>query len=54
MPAHLTLDGASGALFCAAPLLVPDEPPGVKRLLVGVFELLVTANTQTVPGGERA
>ena len=54
MTAHLALDGASGALFCAAPLLLPDEPKAVTNLLVGigVFEILVTLNTQTVPQTE--
>ena len=49
MPAHLAFDGGSGALFCAAPWLLPDEPPQVKNVLVGVglFELLVTLNSQT-------
>ena len=51
MAAHLALDGASGALFCAGPLLVSEEPSPVKNLLVGigVFELLVTFNSQTQP-----
>ena len=51
MPGHLALDGTSGLLFCAAPLLLPDEPKAVKTILVGlgVFELLVTANSQTQP-----
>lgn len=51
MPGHLALDGASGLLFCAAPWLLPDEPPAVKNILVaiGVFELFVTLNSQTQP-----
>lgn len=55
MPAHLALDGASGLLFCAAPWLLPDEPRAVKTILVaiGVFELLVTLNSQTQPTGDQ-
>lgn len=55
MPAHLALDGASGVLFCAAPWLLPDEPRAVKTILVaiGVFELLVTLNSQTQPTGDQ-
>ena len=51
MRGHLGLDGASGALFCAAPWLLPDAAPATKNLLValGVFELLVTANSQAEP-----
>ena len=51
MRGHLACDGTSGALFCAAPLLLPDEPPAVKNWLVGVgvFELLVTLNSQSEP-----
>lgn len=51
MPGHLALDGASGALFCAVPWLLPDEAPAVKNTLIGigVFELLVTLNSQSKP-----
>ncbi len=51
MPGHLALDAASGALFCAAPLLLPDEPPPTQALLVGIglFELLVTSLSQSQP-----
>ncbi|MBV9849205.1 MAG: hypothetical protein JO250_05905 [Armatimonadetes bacterium] len=51
MRVHLALDGVSGALFCAAPWLLPEEPTDVKSLLaaVGIFELLVTLNSQTEP-----
>lgn len=54
MPGHLALDGASGLLFCASPLLLPDEPTPVKATLVGLglFELLVTLNSQTQPQTE--
>jgi hypothetical protein len=48
MKGHLALDAMSGALFCGAPLLFPDEGTDVKGLLVGlgIFELVVTALTQ--------
>ncbi len=51
VPGHLALDGTSGVLFCAAPLLLPDEPRAVKNILgaIGIFELLITLNTQTQP-----
>ncbi|HEX6292153.1 MAG TPA: hypothetical protein VFZ66_23395, partial [Herpetosiphonaceae bacterium] len=48
---HLTLDALNGGLFCMAPLLFPDEDRTVKGALVGIglFELLVTATTETRP-----
>lgn len=54
MRGHLVLDGASGALFCAGPLLVPRQPIAVKAVLVGLglFELGVTALTQPTPEEE--
>lgn len=54
MAGHLACDGASGALFCAAPMLLPDQPARVKNTLVGIglFELLVTLMTQTQPADE--
>ena len=41
MTAHLTFDGMSGALFCAAPLLFPEEDRATTGALVafGVFEI---------------
>ena len=52
MPAHLALDGLSGAAFCAAPWLLPEESSEVKNVLaaVGIFELLVTLNSQAKTG----
>jgi hypothetical protein len=45
MKGHLTLDGSSGVLFCAAPLALSDEEQPVLLALVafGLFELVVTA-----------
>jgi hypothetical protein len=45
MKGHLTLDGSSGVLFCATPLLLRDEEQPVLQALVafGLFELAVTA-----------
>lgn len=57
MKAHLTLDALSGALFCAAPFLFPDENSSVKGTLVGlgVFELVAALTTETTPSlGEQA
>lgn len=53
MRGHLAADGASGVLFCAAPLLVPRESQAVKQILVGIgiFELLVTLSSQSTPAG---
>ena len=52
MPAHLACDGGSGALFRAAPWLLPGESPAVKKVLVGIglFELWVTLNSQAQTG----
>ncbi len=54
MAGHLACDGASGLLFCAAPLLLPEEPAPVKNVLVGLglFELFVTLNSQPTPEGQ--
>ena len=51
VPAHLTLDGASGALLCAAPFLFLNEKPPVSAGLVGIglFELGASLLTQTSP-----
>jgi hypothetical protein len=45
MKGHLVLDGSSGVLFCASPLLLSDEKQPVLQALVGfgLFELVVTA-----------
>jgi hypothetical protein len=49
MRAHLALDGLSGALFAAAPFLLPAEPQGTRRALtgIGLFELAVVLLTRT-------
>jgi hypothetical protein len=51
MPAHLVLDTLNGALFCAGPLLFPDEDASVRGSLVGIglFELAVTLLSQSQP-----
>lgn len=51
MTGHLVLDGSSGALFCAAPLVFPDEAASVKVTLVGIglFELMASLCTETEP-----
>jgi hypothetical protein len=49
MKGHLALDAMSGAMFCGAPLLFPDEDTSVKAILVGlgVFELIAATTTDT-------
>ena len=52
MQTHLLLDGMSGALLCAAPLLFfSDEATDVKATLValGLFELTAALTTETEP-----
>jgi len=51
MRAHLALDALSGATFCAAPLLLPDEEDEVKQALVGIglFELAAALGTEPEP-----
>jgi hypothetical protein len=51
MRAHLTLDALSGAMLCAAPLLLPDEESEVKAALVGMglFELAAALTTEAEP-----
>jgi hypothetical protein len=51
MKAHLALDALSGAMLCAAPLMLPDEDDGVKRALVGLglFELAAALTTEAEP-----
>src|SRR3712207_3162616 len=41
MTGRLALDAASGAMLCAAPVLLPDEQPAVRGALLGIgaFEL---------------
>lgn len=54
MPAHLALDGASGALLCGAALALSDEEPGVRAALtgLGLFEITASLTTQTQPQAE--
>lgn len=57
MRAHLTLDALSGAMFCAAPFLFPDEDTNVTGTLVGLgmFELMAAFTSETEPSiGEQA
>lgn len=57
MRAHLALDAISGATFCAAPFLFPDENTSVTGTLVGlgIFELVAAFGTDTEPSlGEQA
>lgn len=51
MRGHLALDAMNGALFCAAPLLFPDEDSTVKATLVGLglFEIMAALTTETEP-----
>ena len=51
MTTHLTLDALSGALFCAAPALLPEEDGVVAAALVGfgAFELGAALATKTEP-----
>jgi hypothetical protein len=48
---HLALDAMNGAMFAAAPLLMPDEDPSVTAAMVGigVFELAVIAMSNPEP-----
>lgn len=49
MRAHLALDAMSGAAFCAAPWLLPDEDETVTTTLagIGLFELSAAFLTET-------
>lgn len=51
MPAHLALDGASGALLGAAPFLFLDADAGVTRALAGLgaYEIVAALLTRTRP-----
>lgn len=51
MKGHLALDAMNGALFCAAPLIFPDEDTTVKATLVGIgaFEIMASLTTETQP-----
>jgi hypothetical protein len=54
MKAHLALDGMSGLLFAAAPLLFPDEDDTTKGILagIGLFEIAASLLTRTRPADE--
>jgi hypothetical protein len=54
MPAHLALDGMSGAALCAAPFLLPTKKKERPMLFaaflaIGLFELLFALFTKTQP-----
>ena len=51
MPGHLALDAAGGALFCAAPMLLPEEDGSVGAALIGfgLFEIGAALATRTQP-----
>jgi hypothetical protein len=55
MRAHLALDTLSAALFCAGPLLFPNQKASVRGALVGVglFEFAVTLLSRTRAPWER-
>ena len=54
MPAHLSLDGMSGALLAVAPFLLPEEEGSVTAGLVGVglFEIMAALSTETHAPGD--
>jgi len=50
MPMHLTLDAANGALLAASPWLFGfAEEVSAPHLGLGLFEIIVTASSQTTP-----
>lgn len=51
MPAHLALDGASGAILCLAAALHKQEPSAVRASLLGLglFEITASLTTETQP-----
>jgi hypothetical protein len=50
MPMHLALDAANGALLAASPWLFGfAEEVSAPHLGLGLFEILVTASSQTTP-----
>lgn len=53
MKTHLLLDGMSGALFAASPLLFANERGDVKAILAGIgaFELAASLMTEEQPRG---
>lgn len=54
MGVHLLLDFLSGATFCLSPKLLPGEDKTTLRVLtfLGLFEIIVSLSTQTIPEGE--
>ena len=51
MPMHLALDAANGALLAASPWLFGfAEETSVPHFGLGLFEIAVTASSQTTPG----
>jgi len=51
MPAHLALDGTSGAVLCLAAATLKDEPRTVRASLLGLglFEITASLTTETQP-----
>ncbi len=51
MPAHLALDGTSGAALCLAAALLRAEPGAVRASLLGLglFEVTASLTTETEP-----
>ena len=51
MPAHLALDGTSGAALCLAAALRKEEPSAVRASLLGLglFEITASLTTETQP-----
>ncbi len=51
MPAHLALDGTSGAALCLAAAAMQDEPGTVRASLLGfgLFEITASLTTETEP-----
>jgi hypothetical protein len=51
MKAHLALDAMSGAAFCSAPWLFPNEEMSVTGTMagLGLFEIAVALTTETEP-----
>ncbi len=51
MPAHLALDGTSGAVLCLAAALMTEEPGEVRASLLGLglFEITASLTTETQP-----
>ena len=55
MPAHLALDGTSGAALCLAAALLQEEPRAVRAFLLGfgLFEIAASLTTETQPRSAR-